>query len=323
MKMKLNIIKIKIAILFCLLLSGCTGSTIKKENAELSQKVQTLTQEKQNLSKEISDLKKENSDLNNKVQTLEKEIDILKNEPQNLFASAYDEKNKNRYDSALKILQSLRQQYPDFQPDKVISTLNEYTKAKAEYDKKQAEVKRIQDEEKRIQDAKISKEQKIAQATKSLNKTTDKMESIDWYDYFNLNGEEEIFQDTKGLIKAYIGVWNDKILFRFKMKYFGRDWLFIRSVLFKVDDETFELTYDFLDDWERNNSSGYVWEWKDVLVNQYIWKLINKIANSNKATMRFRGTQYNRDRDISYKEKAALKEIIRAYEAMGGKPPEK
>jgi flagellar biosynthesis GTPase FlhF len=256
-------------------------------------------------------VKRENAELIKEVEALKAEIHRLKNEPEILFSTAYDEKANNQYDSALEILQRLQQKYPDFQPDKVSSALKEFAQAKVEYEKKQAEEKRIQEQERLKQNA-------LAQATAQLTKSRDEMEEVDWY-HSRLSPKTN---NSKN-IQAYIGKKQDAVWLRFKMTYNASDWLFVQSVSFKVDGEDFELKYSFLDDWERDNSYGGIWEWKDVMVDKYIWNLITTISKSKKAMMRYKGPQYYSDRGISLEEKVALIEVISGYEAMGGKPPQR
>jgi flagellar biosynthesis GTPase FlhF len=165
------------------------------------------------------------------------------------------------------------------------------------------------------------REKAIEESTRNLVKSRDEMEEIDWYE--DQSTHEKIYTPRSKHIYAYIGKKNDKVWLRFKMVYAAEEWLFVKSVSFKVDGENFKLTYGFLDDWERNNSSYSIWEWKDVLVDENIWNLINKIAKSEKAMMRYEGQQYYSDRDISTTEKVALRNILSAYQSMGGKPPTK
>ena len=149
-----------------------------------------------------------------------------------------------------------------------------------------------------------------------LRMSRDEIEGIDWYHYLRtpMTGEEKN-------IHAYIGKKNDLVWLRFRMVYRGSDWLFVESVAFKVDEETYELHYGQFDDWNRDHGGGIVWEWKDILVNSEIWTLINKIANSQRTVMRYRGNQYYSDRVVDEAEKFALKTVLSAYETMGGTQP--
>jgi hypothetical protein len=232
-------------------------------------------------------------------------------EPKVLFSRACNEKKNNRYDSALGILQELQQKYPTFRPDEVSVAVKDFALAKVEYQKEQEKEKQVQEEKNRVQE----EERKIAfaKAMRNLVKSRDEIEDIDWY----IPRIEPCRE-----IHAYIGKKNDTVWLRFRMAYCASDWLFVHSAVFKVDGEKYELHYGILDDWERKYSSS-VQEWKDVVVDAYIWNIINKIADSEKTLMRYEGQQSSSDREISTAEKLALKDVILAYQAMGGKPPQR
>jgi cell division protein FtsB len=285
-----------------------TNARIVEKNVQLTKEVQTLKAE---VEKNVQ-LTKVVQTLTEEGKTLKAEIDRLKNEPQILFSKANDEKKANKHDSALAILKDIQQRYPDFQPDKVSAAIEDFTLAKANFLKEQEEKKRIQE----LDNERVAREREkaIEETMNNLVNKRDEMEDIDWYhDKSPLVGPR--------YIDAYIGKKNGNVWLRFKMVFVGDDWLFVKSVLFKVDGEDFKLTYGFFDDWERDNNSSCTREWKDVLVDKYIWNLINKIAKSEKTMMRYEGQQKRFDRDISTTEKLVLKNIILGYEAMGGKPP--
>jgi hypothetical protein len=260
-----------------------------------------------------------NVQLTKEVQTLRAEIDRLKNEPQILFSKAHDEKKENKYDSALTILKELQHKYPDFQPDRVSATIADFTLIKDKFQKEQEEKKRIQESEK--ERVVREREKALGTAMGNLVKSRDEMKGVDWYyDKTNLEYEKDAWPKY---ICAYIGKKNDQVWLRFKMFYGSVDWLFVKSALFKVDGENFEFTYNLFNDWERDNDGSNIKEWKDVVVDNYIWNFINKIAKSEKAMMRYEGQHKVWDRPITTEEKVALRNILLAYQAMGGKPPTK
>jgi|GEM_PF-7015099 len=283
---------------------------IVEKNVQLTKEVQTLKAEVEKnvqLTKVVQTLTEEGN-------TLKAEIDRLKNEPQILFLKANEDKKANKHDSALAILKNIRQRYPDFQPDKVSAAIEDFTLAKANFLKEQEEKKRIQE----LDNERIAREREkaIEETMKNLVKSRDEMKEIDFYN-------DKSFDDTRhgrDYINAYIAKKDYSVWLRFKMYHAG-DLLLIKSVLFKVDGEDFKLPYDLFDDWKRDTNGSIYWEWKDVLVDKYIWNLINKIAKSEKTMMRYEGQQYHFDRDVSPVEKEALKNILLTYQAMGGKPP--
>jgi hypothetical protein len=97
----------------------------------------------------------------------------------------------------------------------------------------------------------------------------------------------------------------------FVFQYHADDWLFVQNVQVKCDDLAF--TFTPRQRTKRDNSGGKIWEWfqysaSDVTLNQ-----LKKIAESKAATMRINGQQYYRDKTITAKQKAALREILNAW----------
>lgn len=109
---------------------------------------------------------------------------------------------------------------------------------------------------------------------------------------------------------------------RLVMQYHGDDWLFIKKAWAKADGETVELpqTTKF-SGWERDNEGGMVWEWSDAEVGSPgEMQTIRKIAEAKSSTIRFEGKQYYHDVKLTQKQKAAMREVISAYEELSGRP---
>ena len=146
-----------------------------------------------------------------------------------------------------------------------------------------------------------------------LAKDIDKVEEITWYrdksasNYLNSN-----------MFGVYMGQKNNSVWLRLQISTTSSDWIFFNKCIVKVDDATFE--YSGLRP-ERHVGSGYVAEWIDVSLNKEYFRLVTAVANSKKATIRLTGDQFYRDRDITVKEKQAIKNVLEAYEALGGKMP--
>ncbi|MGD0077022.1 MAG: hypothetical protein ABSB91_00185 [Sedimentisphaerales bacterium] len=201
------------------------------------------------------------------------------------------------------------------------SESSEETRLTIAYNPIVEEQRKEQEENKRVQELdkeRVARERGkvIREANKNLVKTRDEMEEVDFYHAQSLDD----IRHGRDYIEAYIAKKDYSVWLCFKMYHAG-DLLLIKSVLFKVDGEDFKLTYGFFDDWKRDTNGHIYWEWKDVLVDKYIWNLINKIAKSEKTMMRYEGQQYHFDRDVSPIEKEALKNILLAYRAKGGEPP--
>ncbi len=297
-----------------------------------------------------SGLKKENIKLKEQIAGLNSMIEGLKNEPQVLYARAHDQKKHNQFSAARTTLTDLKGKYPDFSGAEISHAFEGIDVAEKAFQEAQIvkdALKAKQDEQRRIETARLAEQKRIeserareeamklaeqkrlqdekdaalraknlAIAVKSLVKTTDDIKDIDWY---RDAGTKET--NNQKNVHAYIASSKGRVWLRFKMSYSGDDWLFVKSVSFKVDDKVTSLDYGLFNDWERDNGAGDIWEWKDSMMDAKSWSLINSIADSKKTIMRYEGRQYQSDREIGPSEKKSLKNVIKAFEAMGGTPP--
>ena len=118
-------------------------------------------------------------------------------------------------------------------------------------------------------------------------------------------------------IMIYIGKRkNNKLFLRVIFKYLGDDWLFVDSLSVSVDGKIYG---PFTGKFERDHSSGRVWEWIDISVNKVGYELLNKIFTSQRSVIRFDGSKYYRDQKIDSNNKRLIKEMIYAYRDLGGK----
>lgn len=104
---------------------------------------------------------------------------------------------------------------------------------------------------------------------------------------------------------------------RWVVQYRGDDWLFIEQVELFVDGAKYSAEPRF----ERDFGGGAVWEWSDQAASPAEVALLQRIAASKQAALRLRGRQYKLDRDISPRQKAGLRKVLGAYEALGGALP--
>lgn len=109
-------------------------------------------------------------------------------------------------------------------------------------------------------------------------------------------------------IYPYIGEKDNYYWLRLKFQYASEDWLFIKNGTLLVDGEKFEITGN----WERDHNSG-IWEWLDISVGETERYILEKIANSKSAKIRYNGTQYYNDRTITKKEKSIIRKTLEIY----------
>jgi hypothetical protein len=150
-----------------------------------------------------------------------------------------------------------------------------------------------------------------AAALKAMVKRTDKIDGIDWY----RDRSSPAYNNRNGFF-IYIGKKsNSAPWLRLRVQYHAEDWLFVRGFVVVADGQRFErgpLVF------ERDNDT-MIWEWYDTDVDATDLILLNAVANSKQATIRFNGQQYRTDRAISSSEKAAIRNVLNAYRALGGK----
>ena len=155
------------------------------------------------------------------------------------------------------------------------------------------------------------KKRRFDNALKRMRIKYDDMEEITWYTdksttpYNNINS-----------VHLYIGKKADgKPWLRFRIQFEDDDWLFINSYIFKTDDSNYEYIPLSV---KRDNNYGRIWEWSDQYVNKAVYEIVNAIVNSKSCKIRFKGDHYYKDRVITQEEKYAMRNVLDAYEALGG-----
>lgn len=99
-----------------------------------------------------------------------------------------------------------------------------------------------------------------------------------------------------------------KVTMRLKVIYFGDSWLFLRGVIFDIDDETYPLSYSQGEYFRDNNWD--VWEVIDKEVSDTDKVLLREIANSKTTVIRFQGSQYYHDMTVSQAEKQGIQDTL-------------
>jgi hypothetical protein len=103
---------------------------------------------------------------------------------------------------------------------------------------------------------------------------------------------------------------------RLYLKYFSEDWLFVKRAWTKIDGQAIDLPTER--EWNRDNTSGYVWETSDRLLSESDISLLKSFATLNNPTIRFEGDQYYEDFKPSRNRLDAILDVIKAYEAAQG-----
>lgn len=253
--------------------------------------------------KEYEQVTKRAAELEARVTALRAELEDVKFGANRLLAqakSAYEAKNNAE---AEKLLADLLKRHPS-SPES-----GEATTLLAQVDSRiaAAELQRKLEEERKAQEERLALERAIG----NMKKDTDEIKGITWISHRNapiLAKHVSIyFGSSKGSAANYP--------LRLKLQYYGDDWLFVRSVTVKADDKVYELgRLDF----ERDHSSGSVWEWIDMPVKDH--EMLNRWITAKRVVVRFNGDQYYNDFTLPRGQQAQLREVYQAWKIMGGKP---
>lgn len=150
------------------------------------------------------------------------------------------------------------------------------------------------------------KKEKAEKALESFKKNEDEFKGTAFYrdprtpNYTNRN-----------FIYPYIGQKGDNYWLRLKFQYASDDWLFINNGILLIDGEQYTISGN----WERDNNSG-IWEWLDLQVGTNERIILDKLANSESAKVRYEGRQYHDDRTITSKEKDIIKKTLEIFDDL-------
>ena len=141
------------------------------------------------------------------------------------------------------------------------------------------------------------KKDKAEKDLKSFKKKEDEFEGNAFY-----RDPRTPYYTNVNFIYPYIGQKGNSYWLRLKFQYAADDWLFIDKGILLVDGEKFTITGN----WETDHNSG-IWEWLDISVRDTERLILEKIANSKSAKIRYVGRQYHNDRTITKKEKSIIR----------------
>jgi len=177
------------------------------------------------------------------------------------------------------------------------------------------ELDKIAKAEAKPEGEKIRKEkQRLTNATSKMRKKVDDMRGTITYE--DKTSPRYVNSQTNFYVYM-IQRKNSLPSLRLIIQYVADDWLFIDKYIIKVDDKTYEITENSYGE-IKTDSGGGIWEWFDRSVGRKELQIIKAVANGKNVKIRFSGSQYYKDRTISSKEKLALRNVLDAYEALGG-----
>lgn len=220
------------------------------------------------------------------------------------------------YGYALEELQALVQKYPNFKKDEIASLSAAYVEAKKELEEQKLGKERKEKEELELAEKEKKKNQeKIATAIKKhagkFQISTDRVERTNFYRHKSFPA----YTNSRSAVFPYIGSNPYRSWLRIQIQYTSDDWLFVESLVFSIDGEKTYKTFKHWD-WQRDNGGGDIWEWVDLSCDQEYLVLLEKIAASKEAILRFSGKQYRHDLIISAKDKKAIQETLDLYKLI-------
>lgn len=170
----------------------------------------------------------------------------------------------------------------------------------------------IQAAKERLQELEKAEAERLKdEALASLRKEEDKVQKTTWY-YPSVFPR---YTDIRCYVLPYIGKNSSSAWLRLRMNYTSRgSWVFWEQITFSIDGSNTTYYYKYSDITRDNDTE--VWEYNDIPVNDKELKLLNAIAESEETIVRFQGDDYHHDFTVSASDKAAIKQLLLAYEYL-------
>jgi len=241
---------------------------------------------------------------------LKNELEELKYGAEKLLNKANTYYKNKQYEKCNNELNILLSKHPESgeakEGQRLLTDVKEIIKKLAE------EKKRIEEEEK--EKIEREKQEKLASATKKMRSKYDDMREMTWY-YDN-----SLSKYFDNVFKVYIGKSDaGNVWLRLRIEYKADDWLFIEKYLVSVDGIKYSITENNYGEIKTDSKGGGIKEWLDRGTSKEDLNIIKAIANGDMVKIRHIGNKYVKDRIISNKEKIAIKNVLDAFEALGGK----
>lgn len=171
------------------------------------------------------------------------------------------------------------------------------------------------------------KEKTLQSKLTELKVSTDTFNNVDFYypKAMPTNGTNFIINERTFVLPFIKGMDNTYALLT-TVNYMSDDWLFIKSFEVNVDGNIIFNSSDYTNGlkFDRDNSDGYIYEtYQHIVAKSYdstvdeVWlSMLREIANSQKSTIRFYGTQYYDDFVVSEKDKQSIKNILDVWDLL-------
>jgi hypothetical protein len=116
---------------------------------------------------------------------------------------------------------------------------------------------------------------------------------------------------NRDFIYPYIGSQEGRYWLRLKFQYADDSWLFINTIKIKTDNNQYTIHANF----ERDNNTE-IWEWHDMSPSAQDIAMLRDISSSKKTMVRYVGSQYHDDRNITSREKDIIKKTLFVYDNL-------
>ena len=171
------------------------------------------------------------------------------------------------------------------------------------------------------------KEKTLQSKLTALKISTDTFNNMDFYYPKAMpTSEAKFIIDERTFVLPYIKRVGNMCALAITINYLSDDWLFINNFEVNVDGNIIFKSSDYTNDlnFNRDNSDGYIYEtYQDIIANSWdptvdeSWlSMLREIANSQKSTIRFYGTQYYDDFVVSEKDKQSIKDILDTWDLL-------
>jgi len=178
--------------------------------------------------------------------------------------------------------------------------------------------KLLLENEKRVQRInEINRKREIQKkALKQMRSEYDDIKEITWY-YAKTTPK---YVNVRSDCGAYFCTTNNQSAqnLRLSFQYVAEDWLFIKSYIIKVDGKRYDINEQKYNEIETDNSRGKVYEWLDRTARTKEIEILKAISTGKNVKIRYVGRKYHEDRTVTNREKLALRNVLDAYEYLGG-----
>ncbi|MCB9473458.1 MAG: hypothetical protein H6678_06585 [Candidatus Delongbacteria bacterium] len=137
----------------------------------------------------------------------------------------------------------------------------------------------------------------------------DSVEHVSWYRDRSSPG----YTNVSGFF-LYIGQREDSDPWlRLRIQVNEGEWSFIESFIIEVDGKTWHYRSTEFD----RDTGRSEWEWFDRNADRKDLEMARAVMNSSTAVIRYKGRQFQKDREITAEQKQALRHVFAAYDALG------